>query len=48
MGNMASETKKKYFQHTEINVLVLWVKIDDWSDSFTYDKYENKQIEGEF
>ena len=27
---------KKHFQHMEINALVSWVKIDDWSDTFTY------------
>ena len=27
---------KKDFQHIEINILVSWVKIDDWSDKFTY------------
>ena len=27
---------KKTFQYIEINILVSWVKIDDWSDKFTY------------
>ena len=26
---------KKHFQHIEINILVSWVKIYDWSDTFT-------------
>ena len=27
---------KKHFQHIEINILVSWVKIAVWSDTFTY------------
>ena len=36
---------KKHFQHIEIKILVPWIKIDDWSNTFTYQLISDQVVE---